>query len=144
MQHSSAVSTGNHHYRKGSEDKADTTALLDGVNREPRRQRATDIPKDDDRKQTLKARPLDNKMVSSRRDIGIFRKSKRETTVPLPTDLFSKLSIKSELQPNNGTRLRFPLPEQGSKENRLKSFQAGNERTSSATGKQRGLWTTRR
>ncbi|CAA7018583.1 unnamed protein product [Microthlaspi erraticum] len=146
MQHSSAVSIGNHHYRKRSDDKADVTALLDGVNREPRRPRAVETPKDDDRKQFLKARPLDNKMVSSRRDIGFFRKSKRETEVPLPTDLFSKLSIKSELQPNNGSRLRFPQPEQekGSKENRLNSFQAGNERTSSVTGKQHGLWTTRR
>ncbi|CAF2042737.1 unnamed protein product [Brassica napus] len=145
MQHSSAVSTGNN-YHKGSY-KPDTKAFLDGVNREPRRPRAADIAKDDDRKHIFKARPLDNKIVSSRRDIGIFRKSKRETTVSLtqtrefsfrsqkkvqqdlPTDLFSKLSIKPELQPNNGSRLRSPQPEQvkGSKENRLNSFQAGNE-----------------
>ncbi|CAN7092039.1 unnamed protein product [Brassica rapa subsp. narinosa] len=145
MQHSSAVSTGNN-YHKGSY-KPDTKAFLDGVNREPRRPRAADIAKDDDRKHIFKARPLDNKIVSSRRDIGIFRKSKRETTVSLtqtrefsfrsqkkvqqdlPTDLFSKLSIKPELQPNNGSRLRSPQPEQvkGSKENRLSSFQAGNE-----------------
>ncbi|KAH0858596.1 hypothetical protein HID58_086857 [Brassica napus] len=145
MQHSSAVSTGNN-YRKGSY-KPDTKAFLDGVNREPRRPRAADIAKDNDRKHIFKARPLDNKIVSSRRDIGIFRKSKRETAVSLtqtrefsfrsqkkvqqdlPTDLFSKLSIKPELQPNNGSRLRSPQPEQvkGSKENRLNSFQAGNE-----------------
>ncbi|ESQ38275.1 hypothetical protein EUTSA_v10029375mg, partial [Eutrema salsugineum] len=159
MHHSSAVSTGNNYY-KGS-DKPDTTAIPDGVNREPRRARAADIPKDDDRKHHFKARPLDNKMLSSRRDIGIFRKIKRETTVPLefsfrsekrvqpnlPTDLFSKLSIKSELQPNNGSRLRFPQPEQVniatcSKENRPNSFQAGNERTSKVTGKPSGIWTT--
>ncbi|XP_018454809.1 protein TPX2 isoform X3 [Raphanus sativus] len=154
MHHSSAVSTGNNHH-KGSY-KPDTKAFLDGVNREPRRQRAEDIPKDDDRKHIFKVRPLDNKIVSSSRDTDIFRKSKRETTAPvvqtktfsfrsqkkvqqdLPTDLFSKLSIKPELQPNNGSRLRSPQPEQGSKENRLNSFQAGNERT------QRGIWTTRR
>ncbi|XP_033134824.1 protein TPX2 isoform X1 [Brassica rapa] len=159
MQHSSAVSTGNN-YHKGSY-KPDTKAFLDGVNREPRRPRAADIAKDDDRKHIFKARPLDNKIVSSRRDIGIFRKSKRETTVSLtqtrefsfrsqkkvqqdlPTDLFSKLSIKPELQPNNGSRLRSPQPEQvkGSKENRLSSFQAGNERTRTVQG---GIWTTRR
>ncbi|RID45562.1 hypothetical protein BRARA_I02285 [Brassica rapa] len=159
MQHSSAVSTGNN-YHKGSY-KPDTKAFLDGVNREPRRPRAADIAKDDDRKHIFKARPLDNKIVSSRRDIGIFRKSKRETTVSLtqtrefsfrsqkkvqqdlPTDLFSKLSIKPELQPNNGSRLRSPQPEQvkGSKENRLSSFQAGNERTRTV---QRGIWTTGR
>ncbi|KAG5383957.1 hypothetical protein IGI04_035427 [Brassica rapa subsp. trilocularis] len=157
MQHSSAVSTGNN-YHKGSY-KPDTKAFLDGVNREPRRPRAADIAKDDDRKHIFKARPLDNKIVSSRRDIGIFRKSKRETTVSLtqtrefsfrsqkkvqqdlPTDLFSKLSIKPELQPNNGSRLRSPQPEQGSKENRLNSFQAGNERTRTVQG---GIWTTGR
>ncbi|WZZ88103.1 hypothetical protein YC2023_116682 [Brassica napus] len=81
MQHSSAVSTGNN-YRKGSY-KPDTKAFLDGVNREPRRPRAADIAKDNDRKHIFKARPLDNKIVSSRRDIGIFRKSKRETAVSL-------------------------------------------------------------
>ncbi|CAG7862481.1 unnamed protein product [Brassica rapa] len=168
MQHSSAVSTGNNYHKESY--KPDTKAFLDGVNREPRRPRAADIAKDDDRKHIFKARPLDNKIVSSRRDIGIFRKSKRETTVSLtqtrefsfrsqkkvqqdlPTDLFSKvkltafmihllqkhcfnnglklqLSIKPELQPNNVSRLRSPQPEQvkGSKENRLNSFQAGNE-----------------
>ncbi|XP_020877670.1 protein TPX2 isoform X2 [Arabidopsis lyrata subsp. lyrata] len=157
MQHSSAVSTPSYQgtsYRKES-DKPNRTAFLDGVNREPRRPRAMDIPKDDDRKHLFKARPLNNKILSSGRDIGIFGKSKRETTAPLtqtqgfsfhserraqpdlPTDLFSKLSLSSELRPNNGSRLRFPQPEQVkvSKENRLNSFQAGNERTSKFTGK---------
>ncbi|KAJ0264824.1 hypothetical protein HA466_0012250 [Hirschfeldia incana] len=157
MQHSSVVSTGNNHH-KGSY-KPDTKAFLDGVNREPRRPRTADRPKDDDRKHIFKARPLDNKIFSSRRETDIFRKSKRETTAPvvqtrefsfrsqkkvqqdLPTDLFSKLTIKPELQPNNGSRLRSPQPEQvkGSKENRLNSVQAGNERTRTV---QRGTWTT--
>ncbi|XP_010433925.1 PREDICTED: uncharacterized protein LOC104717972 isoform X2 [Camelina sativa] len=128
MQHSSAVSTspypGNNN-RKES-DKPNTTAYLDGVNREPRRPRAMDTPKDDDRKHLLKARPLNNKILSSGQDIGIFTKSKRETTTPvgfrfhserraqpnLPTDLFSKLSLSSELQQNNGSHSRFDQPEQ--------------------------------
>ncbi|VVB07695.1 unnamed protein product [Arabis nemorensis] len=102
MQHSSAVSTSS--YR--GPDTPDTTAFLDGVNREPRRPRGTDLPKDDDDgKHLFKARPLNNKILPSSRDIGIFRKSKRETTVPL-------LSLTSELQLNNGSRLRFPQPEQ--------------------------------
>ncbi|CAH2071344.1 unnamed protein product [Thlaspi arvense] len=159
MQHSSSASSGNKYHKES--DKPDTTAFLDGVNREPRRPRAVDIPKEDDKKHIFKAHPHENKMLSSRRDNGIFRRSKRETRVPLefgfrsdkrtqpdlPTDLFSKLSIKSELQPNNGSRLRFPQPEQVSKENRLNSFQAGNERTSRVMGKptvQRGMWTNRR
>ncbi|KAL9286499.1 putative TPX2 central domain-containing protein [Arabidopsis thaliana] len=152
MQHSSAVSTssyqGNNNHKEA--DKPNRT-FPDGVNREPRRQRAIDIPKDDVRKDLFKARPLNNKILSSGREIGMFTKSKRETTAPLgfsfhserkaqpdlPTDLFSKLSLSSELRPNNGSRLRFPQPEQvkGSKENRLNSFQAGNERTSKFMGK---------
>ncbi|CAN8246409.1 unnamed protein product [Cochlearia groenlandica] len=166
MQHSSAVSTSSYqgnNYHKGPE-KPDSTGFLDGVNREPRRPRATNTPKDDDRKHTFIAHPHNNK-ISSRRDNGIISKSKPETTVSLevslypekktqldlPTNLFSKLSIKSELQPDNGSRLRPPQPElvKGSKENRHNSFEAGNERTSKVTGKpmvQRGIgqWSTRR
>ncbi|XP_010455620.1 PREDICTED: protein TPX2-like [Camelina sativa] len=107
-------------------DKPNTTAYLDGVNREPRRPRAMDTPKDDDRKHLFKAPPLNNKILSSGQDIGIFTKSKRETTTPvgfrfhserraqpnLPTDLFSKLSLSSELQQNNGSHSRFAQPEQ--------------------------------
>ncbi|KFK31947.1 hypothetical protein AALP_AA6G180300 [Arabis alpina] len=160
MQHSSAVSMSSYrgnNYHKGL-DKSDTSAILDGVNREPRRPRAMDIPEDDDRKQLFKARPLRNKVVSNRQDIVIFRKSKRDPTVPLtqtqefsfqsekrvqqdlPTDLFSKLSLTPELQLNNGQV-------KGSKENRQNSFQAGNDKTSKVTGKpmaERGIWTTRR
>ncbi|XP_010422156.1 PREDICTED: protein TPX2-like isoform X2 [Camelina sativa] len=128
MQHSSAVSTspyqGNNN-RKES-DKPNTTAYLDGVNREPRRPRAMDTPKDDDRKHLFKARPLNNKILSSGQDIGMFTKSKREISTPvglrfhserraqpnLPTDLFSKLSLSSELQQNNGSHSRFAQPEQ--------------------------------
>ncbi|XP_023636815.1 uncharacterized protein LOC17883465 isoform X2 [Capsella rubella] len=134
MQHSSVVSNN----RKES-DKPNTTPFLDGVNREPRR------------KHLFKARPLNNKILSSGRDIGIFSKNKRETTTPLgfsfhserraqpdlPTDLLSKLSLSSELQQNSGSRSRFAQSQQvkGSKENRLNSFQAENERTSKLMGK---------
>lgn len=52
----------------------------------------------------------------------------------LPTDLFSKLSIKSELKQNNGSRLRFTQAK-GFKENRVNSFQAGNEVTPIAAQK---------
>ncbi|CAH2078217.1 unnamed protein product, partial [Thlaspi arvense] len=144
MQHSSAVTTrsnqGNDAY-KGS-DKSNITDSLDGVNRESRRRPSVmDIPKHDvsEGKHVFKARPLNKKILSSRGDMGIFKNSKRETTVPLefsfhsekrvqpdlPTDLFSKLSIKSELQQNNGSLTRFRQPKVF-KENRVNSFQAGN------------------
>ncbi|WZZ46850.1 hypothetical protein YC2023_043109 [Brassica napus] len=154
MQHSSAVTTrsnqGNDVY-KGS-DKSNITDALDGVNRANRRPSAMDISKHDvsEGKHIFKALPLNKKILSSKGDMGIFKNSKRETTVPLdetvfenatqefsfhtekrvqpdlPTDLFSKLSIKSELKQNNGSGTKFHQAK-GFKENRVKSFQAGNE-----------------
>ncbi|KAJ0247202.1 Cell cycle regulated microtubule associated protein [Hirschfeldia incana] len=145
MQHSSAVTTrcnqGNDVY-EGS-DKSNITDALDGVNRENRRPSEHDVSEG---KHIFKARPLNKKILSSKGDMGIFKNSKRETTVPLefsfqtekrvqpdlPTDLFSKLSIKSELKQNNGSGRRFHQPK-GFKENRV---QAGNEViTSLAAGK---------
>ncbi|ESQ55063.1 hypothetical protein EUTSA_v10024955mg [Eutrema salsugineum] len=152
MQHSSAVTTRSNQRNdayKGS-DKSNATDALDGVNRESRRPSAMDTPKHDvsEENHVFKARPLNKKILSSRGDMGIFKNNKRETTVPLefsfhsekkvqpdlPTDLFSKLSIKSELQQNNGSRTRFPQPK-GFKENRVNSFQAGNEITKLIAGK---------
>ncbi|CAN6987372.1 unnamed protein product [Brassica oleracea var. botrytis] len=146
MQHSSAVTTrsnqGNDVY-KGS-DKSNITDALDGVSRANRRPSAMDISKHDvsEGKHIFKALPLNKKILSSKGDMGIFKNSKRETTVPLefsfhtekrvqpdlPTDLFSKLSIKSELKQNNGSGTKFHQAK-GFKENRVNSFQAGNEVT---------------
>ncbi|KAJ4880833.1 Cell cycle regulated microtubule associated protein [Raphanus sativus] len=138
MQHSSVVTTrcnqGNDVY-KGS-DKSNITDALDGVNRENRRPSEHDVSEG---KHIFKARPLNKKILSSRGDMGVFKNSKRETTVPLefsfhtekrvqpdlPTDLFSKLSIKSELKQSNGSSTRFHQAK-GFKENRV---QAGNEVT---------------
>ncbi|CAH8391983.1 unnamed protein product [Eruca vesicaria subsp. sativa] len=152
MQHSSAVKTrsnqGNDAY-KGSE-KSNITDALDGINRESRRPSAMDINKHDvsEGKHVFRARPLNKKILSSRGDMGVFKNSKRETTVPLefsfntektvqpdlPTDLFSKLSIKPERKQNSGSRTRFPLAK-GFKENRVYSFQAGSEVTRVESGK---------
>ncbi|CAA7060127.1 unnamed protein product [Microthlaspi erraticum] len=152
MQHSSAVTTrskqGNDAY-KGSA-KSNINDLLDGVDRITRRPSTMDISRNDvsEGKHVFKARPLNKKVLSSKGDMGIFKNSKRETTVPLefsfqsekrvrpdlPTDLFSKLSINSELKPNNGSHTRFTQPKV-SKENRVNPFQAGNEITRMAAGK---------
>ncbi|KAF8095954.1 hypothetical protein N665_0320s0078 [Sinapis alba] len=155
IQHSSAVTTrcnqGNDAYKRS--DKSSIVDALDGVNRESRRPSAMDISKHDasEGKHIFKARPLNKKVfspekqiLSSRGDMGIFKNSKRETTVPLefslysekrvrpdlPTDLFSKLSIKSELKQNNGSRTSSLQ----AKENRVNSFQAGNEVTTRLVG----------
>ncbi|KAG2239717.1 hypothetical protein Bca52824_091414 [Brassica carinata] len=153
MQHSSAVTTrsnrGNDAY-KGS-DKSNITDALDGINRESRRPSAMDISNKHDvseGKHVFKARPLNKKILSSRGEMGVFKNRKRETTVPLefsfntekrvqpdlPTDLFSKLSIKPEIKQNSGSRTRFPQAK-GFKENRVYSFQAGNEVTGVESGK---------
>ncbi|KAL0699133.1 hypothetical protein Bca4012_055255 [Brassica carinata] len=124
MQHSSAVTTrcnqGNDAY-KGS-DKSNINDALDGVNREVRRPSAMDISKLDvsEGKHIFKARPLNKKEFS-------FHSEKR-VQPDLPTDLFSKLSIKSEVKQKKGSRTRFPQAK-GFKENRVNSFQAGNEVT---------------
>ncbi|KAI7731540.1 hypothetical protein M8C21_006668 [Ambrosia artemisiifolia] len=83
----------------------------------------------------FKALPLNKKIFSSRGDLGVFRSSKRETTVATafnfqtekraqhapPVDLFNKLSLASE----SGSRSsRAPsIFTKGSKENRVCSFQ---------------------
>ncbi|EOA17867.1 hypothetical protein CARUB_v10006272mg [Capsella rubella] len=151
MQHSSAVTTRSHHGNDAYKvlDKSNISDVLDGAHRESRRPTAMDTPKHDvsEGNHVFKARPLNKKILSSRGDMGIFKNSKRETTVPLefsfqsekrvqpdlPTDLFSKLSIKSELQPNNESRTRLFQPKV-SKENRMNLFQARNEVTRMTPG----------
>ncbi|XP_076916828.1 protein TPX2-like [Bidens hawaiensis] len=83
----------------------------------------------------FKALPLNKKIFSSKGDLGVFRSSKRETTVAMafnfqtekrahhapPVDLFNKLSLASE----PGSRSTRPpsMFTKGSKENRVCSFQ---------------------
>ncbi|XP_071920195.1 protein TPX2-like isoform X2 [Coffea arabica] len=84
----------------------------------------------------FKALPLNRKILSSKGDIGVFRNSKREITVPMefnfhtekrvqhnpPIELFNKLSLASE--PKSKIKQPHPanLPAKGSKENRWDSF----------------------
>lgn len=90
----------------------------------------------------FKALPLNRKILSSKGDMGVFRNSKRDVTVPMefkfhtdkraqhnpPTELFNKLSLTSEPQPNSGFIRPQPayLSAKGSKENRWDSFQHDN------------------
>ncbi|KAF9614683.1 hypothetical protein IFM89_019811 [Coptis chinensis] len=91
--------------------------------------------------QNFKARPLNKKIFSSKGDIGVFRNTKREATIPMefnfstdkrsqyhpPVELFDKLSLTSELQQNTGSKPKMPrstfIPIKGSKENTMNSFQ---------------------
>ncbi|GKV38161.1 hypothetical protein SLEP1_g46103 [Rubroshorea leprosula] len=145
VQHSFASSSSSlqsSHTVKGP-DKPRTTFVADSGTQEPRRPTSMDTTKQEggDTKYTFRARPLNKKIFSSKGDMGIFRNRKLETTVPMefsfhtdkrvqqnpPTELFSKLSLTSELQQNNVPQWRMPGPTyittKGSKENRLTSFQ---------------------
>ncbi|KAG8659334.1 hypothetical protein MANES_02G029775v8 [Manihot esculenta] len=136
-------------------DKPGTISVAENGKRESRRPSAMDSQELDESStaHVFKARPLDKKIFTSKGDIGVFRNSKREATVPMefnfhtekriqhnpPIDLFSKLSLTSELQPNNGSQLQLPRPScislKGSKENRLNPLQTEHKMAHLAIGK---------
>ncbi|GMJ06168.1 TPX2-LIKE PROTEIN 3 [Hibiscus trionum] len=149
VQLSSAVSSSSIHANaadKGLQKPRNISANGNGT-REARRPSVMDATSQDvcDTKYNFKARPLNRKIFSSKGDIGVFRNIKKETTVPMefnfqtqkrvpqnpPVELFSKLSLTSELQPSNGSQMKFPRPTfistKGSKENRFTSFQPEHE-----------------
>ncbi|BBN69431.1 Cell cycle regulated microtubule associated protein, partial [Prunus dulcis] len=110
MQNTSAVSSSSHRFNDPEKglDKPSISTVAENGNRESRRPSTVDGPKQDG-----------NEILSSKGDIGVFWNNKRETTVPMterknqqfpPTDLFSKLSLTSELQPKNGSRLKVSQP----------------------------------
>ncbi|XP_008238685.1 PREDICTED: protein TPX2-like isoform X2 [Prunus mume] len=128
MQNTSAVSSSSDCFNDPEKglDKRSISTVAENGNRESRRPSTVDGPKQDGNEvmQKFKARPLNKKILSSKGDIGVFWNNKRETTVPMefnfqterknqqfpPTDLFSKLSLTSELQPKNGSRLKVSQP----------------------------------
>ncbi|CAN6913968.1 unnamed protein product, partial [Brassica oleracea] len=138
MQHSSAVTKRsnqwNHAYK--GPDKSNITDVFDGVSMESRKPSGMDISKHDlsEGKHVFKARLLNKKFpgkdeTDSEMATQEFNfQPEKRVQQDLPTDLFSKLSIKSELKQNNGSCLRFTQAK-GFKENRVNSFQAGNEVT---------------
>ncbi|XVF10726.1 hypothetical protein REPUB_Repub07fG0207400 [Reevesia pubescens] len=149
VQLSSAVSASSfqtNDFEKGSEKPWTVSAHSNGT-REARRPSAMDATGQDacETKYNFKARPLNKKIFSSKGDIGVFRNNKREATMPMefnfhtkrrvpqnpPIELFSKLSLTSELQPSNGSQIKLPRPTfistKGSKENRSTTFQPEHE-----------------
>lgn len=149
MQHTSTFSSSSLNCNDSDKvlDKPSTSIVAGNENKESRRPSMMDTPKQGrfDIMHNFKAHPLNKKIFSSKGDIGVFRNSKRETTVPMefnfrtekrvqhnpPIDLFSKLSLTTELQPNNGYRIKLPQPTtvfmKGSKENRLNSIHEEHE-----------------
>lgn len=133
MQNTSAVSSSAFHH-----DYSDITVTR---NFESRRSNAIDDQKHDEYHvmQNFKAYPLNRKIFSSKGEMGVFRNSKQETTIPMefkfhsekrilqpPTELFNKLSLTSQLHSNNGPT-KVPscpsVPLKSSKENNLVLFQ---------------------
>ncbi|KGN55955.2 protein TPX2 isoform X1 [Cucumis sativus] len=134
MQNTSAVSSSAFHH-----DYSDITVTR---NLESRRSNAIDDQKNDEYHvmQNFKACPLNRKIFSSKGEMGVFRNSKQETTIPMefkfhnekrilqpPTELFNKLSLTSQLHSNNGPLTKVPsrpsIPLKSSKENNSVLFQ---------------------
>ncbi|MBA0708202.1 hypothetical protein Golax_020176, partial [Gossypium laxum] len=94
--------------------------------REVRRPSAMDATRLDscDTNCNIKAHLLNKKIFSGKGDLGVSKNIKKETTAPMeykirrerrvpqnpPIELFSKLSLTSELQPSNGTQMKVPCP----------------------------------
>uniref|UniRef100_A0A5B7BNU3 TPX2 central domain-containing protein n=1 Tax=Davidia involucrata TaxID=16924 RepID=A0A5B7BNU3_DAVIN len=148
MQHTSAVSSSSAYFSNSDKvlHKPSTNSIAERGNGESRRPNVADAPKQEkcETVHSFKAYPLNKKIFSSKGDIGVFRNSKREITVPMefnfhtekrvqhnpPIELFNKLSL-TECQPNAGSQLKLPrptcMPTKGLKENRLGSFQQEHE-----------------
>ncbi|KAL9177816.1 hypothetical protein ABFS82_01G083900 [Erythranthe guttata] len=151
LQHSSAVlkSTVPSGYSDKELHKVTTNLTTDCGNREPGRPSIMSNASNPDgcqQSHRFKALPLNQKILTSKGAIGIFRNSKKETTVPMefnfqtdkrnhinpPIELFNKLSLASETQPvaNSASRVPWSIsttPAKGLKENRRVHFQQENE-----------------
>lgn len=150
VQHRSAVSTSAANSSSTNDkvlQKASTNSTMECGNREFRRVNHVEAPKQEESVSTykFKALPLNKKILSSKGDIGVFRNTKRETTVPmefnfhtvkrihhnLPIDLFNKLSLASEPQQAGGVQSKAQRPSyllsKGSKENRWAYVQQNHE-----------------
>ncbi|KAA8522308.1 hypothetical protein F0562_012981 [Nyssa sinensis] len=142
MQHTSAVSSSSVYFSNSDKvlHKPGINSIAECGNGESRRPNVVEAPKQEkcETGYSFKAYPLNKKIFSSKGDIGVFRNSKREITVPMefnfhtekrvqlpPIELFNKLSL-TERQPNAGSQLKLPqptcMPTKGLKENRLGSF----------------------
>ncbi|KAK4365277.1 hypothetical protein RND71_016635 [Anisodus tanguticus] len=128
VQHRSAVSTSAANSSTVDKvwQKTSTNSTVECGNRELRRVNHVEAPKKEESVSTynFKALPLNKKILSSKGDIGVFRNTKRETTVPMefnfhtvkrihhnpPIDLFNKLSLTSEPQPAGRVQLKTQRP----------------------------------
>ncbi|KAJ4843506.1 hypothetical protein Tsubulata_020497 [Turnera subulata] len=151
MQHTASVLSSSHQSNESDKglDKPNAVFVVESGNRDYRRTTTVDAPKQEafGTPHVFKARPLNKKIFASKGELGVFRNSKREVTVPvgfnfhtekrtqhnLPIDLFSKLSLTSELPPSSRPQLHSTHPTaismKGSKENRLNPLQPEHKPT---------------
>ncbi|CAN1333037.1 Protein TPX2 [Linum perenne] len=132
-QHTSTVSSSSLHCNNSNQLflQGNAVSVAETGKRESRRPSTFTARKQDVQStaHVFKARPLDKKILSSKGDIGVFRNSKRQTTVPMefnlhtdrrthnpPVDLFSKLSLTSEIQPSAQPQSQFSRPNSVAKE----------------------------
>ncbi|RZC57695.1 hypothetical protein C5167_005003 [Papaver somniferum] len=125
--------------------KFNASSTVQNGTTDSKRPSIVDIPRQEASEITnkFKARPLNRKIFSSKGDIGVFRNTKREPTIPMefnfptdkrfnhipPVDLFDKLSLTTESRQNAVPQPRLPRPARiptGSKENAVGSLQQGN------------------
>ncbi|XP_057421674.1 protein TPX2-like isoform X2 [Lotus japonicus] len=124
-QHTSAPSSSLHcnDYDKGW-DKHTAVSAVEPRIKDLKRPTAMGAPKCDGLGFThiFKAQPLNKKILSSKGDVGVVRSIKQDITVPMefdlntekvaqhnpPIELFSKLSLTSEAQLNDGAHFKLP------------------------------------
>ncbi|KAF6160247.1 hypothetical protein GIB67_019016 [Kingdonia uniflora] len=160
MQHSSAASSSTLPYNQSDKvlNRTKAGSVPQNCDTDSKRSNPVDVPKHEvyETMHKFKARPLNKKIFSSKGDIGVFRNSKREGTVPMefnfstdkrnqcnpPVDLFNKMSLASELQQNNELQpklLRHAYVHKGSKENTAVSFQQEHRITNEIQDKSQGF-----
>ncbi|XP_045792475.1 protein TPX2-like isoform X2 [Trifolium pratense] len=158
MQHTSATSS-SHHSNDSDKgwDKHTSVSALEHKIKDARRPAAMGAPKHDGLGFThiFKAQPLNKKILSSKEHAGALHTNK-ETTVPMefdlhaekgiqhnpPIELFSKLSLTSEAQPNNGSH--FKLPQQSRMCRKEKPFTFGAKQIHHGNGGCHSLLSARR
>ncbi|KAG4390812.1 hypothetical protein AAZX31_05G052700 [Glycine max] len=150
MQHTSAMSSSLHYddSDKGWDKHTTVSALENRIKDLRRPAAAAAAPTDDGLGFThiFKAQSLNKKILPSKGNGGVFHNSKHETTVPMesdlqtekevqhdpPIELFSKLSLTSEGQPNNGSH--FKLPQHSGMCRKEKAFMLRANQTSRGNG----------
>ncbi|TKY55403.1 TPX2 protein [Spatholobus suberectus] len=159
MQHTSAMSSSLHcNDSDKGRDKHTAISALENRVKDLRRPTAMGAPTYDGLGYThiFKVRPLNKKILPSKGDVGVFQNSKQETTVPMefdvqaekeaqnnpPIELFNKLSLTSEGQPNNGSS--FKLPQHSGMCRKEKAFMLGENQISRGNGGCISLMSARR